>query len=114
MLMNFTMLSLFEGIKILFLLISLQTVKKEVSLYLSDGHWFVSFYNDFGEAQQIGIRATADGRAMGHGLEGCPRGCSGPANGQCVLGRCQCKPGFGGEDCSEGKSTLHYTSNMLL
>ena len=80
-------------------------MKKEVSLYLSDGHWFVSFYNDFGEAQQIGIRATADGRAMGHGLEGCPRGCSGPANGQCVLGRCQCKPGFGGEDCSEGKST---------
>ena len=86
-------------------LIPLQTVKKEVSLYLSDGHWFVSFYNDFGEAQQIGIRATAE-RAMMQG-GGCPRGCSGPANGQCVLGRCQCKPGFGGEDCSEGKYMPH-------
>ena len=77
-------------------------MKKDLALYLADGHWFVSFYNDYGEAQQIGVRVAAE-RELG---ESCPRGChSGPGNGQCVLGRCQCKPGFGGEDCGEGKSS---------
>ena len=31
----------------------------------------------------------------------CPRGCSG--NGECVLGHCQCNPGFDGPDCSLSK-----------
>ncbi len=72
-----------------------------MALYLSEGHWFVSFYNDYGDAQTVGIKVSSAARDLG---EGCPRGCSGKDHGQCVLGRCQCEPGFGGDDCSQGES----------
>ncbi|XP_045480143.1 teneurin-m isoform X2 [Harmonia axyridis] len=70
-------------------------VKKEVTHYMEQGHWFLSLYNDDGDAQEITFIATiADD--MTHN---CPNGCSG--KGECLMGHCQCNPGFGGDDCSE-------------
>lgn len=71
---------------------------KSLALFLSEGHWFVSLYNDYGDSQRVALSAAA-AAAM---TEACPSGCSGEDNGRCVDGRCECKPGFGGEDCSQG------------
>ena len=72
-------------------------VSKSLALFLSEGHWFLSFYNDYGDSQSVDLRISPS-REMS---DNCPRGCNG--KGQCVLGRCQCQAGFGGEDCSQGK-----------
>ncbi|XP_050300174.1 teneurin-m isoform X3 [Anthonomus grandis grandis] len=70
-------------------------VKKEVTHYMEQGHWFLSLYNDDGDPQEIIMEAeVADD--MTHN---CPNGCSG--KGECLMGHCQCNPGFGGDDCSE-------------
>lgn len=64
---------------------------------MEPGHWFISLYNDDGDEQEITFyAAVADDMT-----QNCPNGCSG--NGQCLLGHCQCNPGFGGDDCSESK-----------
>ncbi|XP_072394437.1 teneurin-m isoform X1 [Diabrotica undecimpunctata] len=71
------------------------TVKKEVTHYMEQGHWFLSLYNDDGDPQEVTFVAiVADD--MTHN---CPNGCSG--KGECLMGHCQCNPGFGGDDCSE-------------
>ncbi|KAJ8911461.1 hypothetical protein NQ315_013565 [Exocentrus adspersus] len=71
------------------------TVKKEVTHYMEQGHWFLSLYNDDGDPQEVTfVAAIADD--MTHN---CPNGCSG--KGECLMGHCQCNPGFGGDDCSE-------------
>ncbi|KAJ8984541.1 hypothetical protein NQ317_006827 [Molorchus minor] len=71
------------------------TVKKEVTHYMEQGHWFLSLYNDDGDSQEVTfVAAVADD--MTHN---CPNGCSG--KGECLMGHCQCNPGFGGDDCSE-------------
>ncbi|KAJ1529492.1 hypothetical protein ONE63_006265 [Megalurothrips usitatus] len=70
-------------------------MKKEVSHYLEQGHWFLSLYNDDGDPQEVSFMAEVSEDLTTN----CPNGCSG--KGECVLGHCQCKPGFGGEDCSE-------------
>ena len=64
---------------------------------MREGHWFVSLYNDFGDAQTVDVVAALSLEMT----EGCPNGCNG--HGECVLGRCQCESGYGGEDCSQGK-----------
>lgn len=72
-------------------------MKKEVTHYMEQGHWFLSLYNDDGDPQEVSfIAAIADD--MTHN---CPNGCSG--KGECLMGHCQCNPGFGGDDCSESK-----------
>ncbi|RZF37225.1 hypothetical protein LSTR_LSTR014116 [Laodelphax striatellus] len=71
------------------------SVKKEVTHYLEPGHWFLSLYNDDGDPQQITFVAAVS-QDMTHN---CPSGCSG--KGACLMGHCQCNPGFGGDDCSE-------------
>ncbi|XP_072941823.1 teneurin-m isoform X2 [Epargyreus clarus] len=71
------------------------SVKKEVTHYMEQGHWFLSLYNDDGDPQEISfILIVAED--MTHN---CPNGCSG--KGECLMGHCQCQPGFGGDDCSE-------------
>eukprot|EP00475_Leptophrys_vorax_P003770 TRINITY_DN12201_c0_g1_i4.p1 TRINITY_DN12201_c0_g1~~TRINITY_DN12201_c0_g1_i4.p1 ORF type:complete len:399 (+),score=66.33 TRINITY_DN12201_c0_g1_i4:695-1891(+) len=39
----------------------------------------------------------------------CPNGCSG--NGDCKLGVCDCKPGFGGADCSISSTSVEISAN---
>ncbi|XP_065347700.1 teneurin-m isoform X4 [Cloeon dipterum] len=74
---------------------SATSVKKEVTHYMEQGHWFLSLYNDDGDPQEISfVAAVAEDMT-----ESCPNGCSG--KGECLLGHCKCTPGFGGEDCSE-------------
>ncbi|KAK7861848.1 hypothetical protein R5R35_013485 [Gryllus longicercus] len=71
------------------------TVKKEVTHFMEQGHWFLSLYNDDGDAQEVSF-VTVVAEDM---TQNCPNGCSG--KGECLLGHCQCNPGFGGDDCSE-------------
>ncbi|XP_072158624.1 teneurin-m isoform X3 [Bemisia tabaci] len=71
------------------------SVKKEIMHYLEPGHWFLSLYNDDGDAQEVILVAAVSDELT----KSCPGGCNG--KGQCLMGRCQCTPGFGGEDCSE-------------
>ena len=80
----------------IFLFYFQRTVEKRLSLFLREGHWFVSLYNDFGDAQTVDMVAALALEMT----EGCPNGCNG--HGECVLGRCQCESGYGGEDCSQG------------
>ncbi|XP_030767229.1 teneurin-m isoform X3 [Sitophilus oryzae] len=71
------------------------SVKKEVTHYMEQGHWFLSLYNDDGDPQEITfVAVVADDMT-----QNCPNGCSG--KGECLMGHCQCNPGFGGDDCSE-------------
>lgn len=78
-------------------------MKKEVSHYLEQGHWFLSLYNDDGDPQEVTfMSAVSEDMTVN-----CPNGCSG--KGECMLGHCQCKPGFGGEDCSESKMIFSNT-----
>lgn len=79
-------------------------MSREVTRYMEPGHWFISLYNDDGDEQEITFyAAVADDMT-----QNCPNGCSG--NGQCLLGHCQCNPGFGGDDCSESKWFYDFLS----
>ncbi|XP_017122860.1 teneurin-m isoform X1 [Drosophila elegans] len=71
------------------------SITREVTRYMEPGHWFVSLYNDDGDVQELTFFAAVAEDMT----QNCPNGCSG--NGQCLLGHCQCNPGFGGDDCSE-------------
>lgn len=87
---NYVFVSVFE-------ILQQPSVTREVTRYMEPGHWFISLYNDDGDEQEITFyAAVADDMT-----QNCPNGCSG--NGQCLLGHCQCNPGFGGDDCSESK-----------
>ena len=91
-------------------------VAKDSTLYMSEGHWFISLYNDFGDSQEIEFFATMSLEMT----EGCPMGCNG--HGECVLGRCKCESGYGGDDCSQGKKTsvvhfiwiLNYNEKLII
>ncbi|CAH1124665.1 unnamed protein product [Ceutorhynchus assimilis] len=92
---QYDILEVLSGFKARTTRASHSTVKKEVTHYMEQGHWFLSLYNDDGDPQEITMEAeVADD--MTHN---CPNGCSG--KGECLMGHCQCNPGFGGDDCSE-------------
>lgn len=74
-------------------------IKKEVTHYLEPGHWFVSMYNDDGDLTMVTFSASVSQDMT----VSCPNGCSG--KGECMLGHCQCNPGFSGDDCSDSKWT---------
>ncbi|KAK6625770.1 hypothetical protein RUM43_006069 [Polyplax serrata] len=71
------------------------TVKKDSKYFMEQGHWFLSLYNDDGDPQELSFTAGIAEDMT----QNCPNGCSG--KGECLLGHCQCNPGFGGDDCSE-------------
>lgn len=86
------------------------SMRREVTRYMEPGHWFLSLYNDDGDAQEVTFYAAVAEDMT----QNCPNGCSG--NGQCLLGHCQCNPGFGGDDCSESKclSVTYSIRNVIL
>ena len=72
-------------------------VDVKVVEFLEPGHWFVSLYNDDGDPQEVScVVSMARDMALS-----CPRRCN--DNGECILGRCQCKSGFAGDDCSQSQ-----------
>jgi hypothetical protein len=77
-------------------------MKKEVTRFMDPGHWFLSLYNDDGDAQEVSFVAAISEDMT----QNCPNGCSG--KGECLLGHCQCNPGFGGDDCSKSMFTILY------
>ena len=64
---------------------------------MEEGHWFVSIYNDDGAAHDVEMMPKSSKELT----EGCSNGCNG--HGDCVLGKCQCHPGYDGEHCSQSK-----------
>ncbi|XP_074109179.1 teneurin transmembrane protein Ten-m isoform X3 [Cotesia typhae] len=92
---QYDLLEVLSGFKARTTRASHPSIKKEVTHYMEPGHWFLSLYNDDGDPQEISFIAVI-AEDMTHN---CPNGCSG--KGECLLGHCQCNPGFGGEDCSE-------------
>ena len=66
---------------------------------MEQGHWFLSLYNDDGDPQELSFTAGIAEDMT----QNCPNGCSG--KGECLLGHCQCNPGFGGEDCADSEYT---------
>lgn len=76
------------------------TVKKDSKYFMEQGHWFLSLYNDDGDPQELSFTAGIAEDMT----QNCPNGCSG--KGECLLGHCQCNPGFGGDDCSDSKLLL--------
>lgn len=83
-------------------------VKKEVTHFLEPGHWFLSLYNDDGDAQEVSFEASVSEDMT----QNCPGGCSG--KGECLMGHCQCNAGFGGDDCSESKIFYHFYSPCVM
>ncbi|XP_050580564.1 teneurin-m isoform X2 [Bombus affinis] len=92
---QYDLLEVLSGFKARTTRASHPSIKKEVTHYMEPGHWFLSLYNDDGDPQEVSFIAMI-AEDMTHN---CPNGCSG--KGECLLGHCQCNPGFGGEDCSE-------------
>lgn len=78
---------------------------------MEQGHWFLSLYNDDGDPQEITFIAMV-AEEMTHN---CPNGCS--SKGECLMGHCQCQPGFGGDDCSKSKKyffNLNFKKIMIF
>ena len=85
------------------------SVAKTATYFLPAGHWFLSLYNDDGDANEVSFVA----RVAPELTRNCPKGCSG--RGECVLGKCQCHAGFDGPDCGQSKckesNSVHLTTN---
>ncbi|XP_042864966.1 teneurin-m-like isoform X4 [Penaeus japonicus] len=69
-------------------------VELTVEEVLEAGEWFLSIYNDDGDPHQVNLVIT-----RGPGGGECPQRCH--ERGNCILGRCQCAPGYSGIDCSQ-------------
>ena len=70
---------------------------------MEGGHWFISVYNDDGEAQPLEVMLTDHGSNSCGGENGGV--CNG--NGECVDGQCVCAPGFDGQFCTQSKLNFY-------
>lgn len=61
------------------------------------GRWFLAVYNDDLQRQEVGISLSLTNEVA----TPCPDDCNG--RGQCVNGKCVCRDGFTGTDCSTSK-----------
>ena len=68
------------------------------------GRWFLALYNDDDVAQQVAVSLTLTTEVT----TPCPDDCNG--RGHCVSGKCICRDGFAGTDCSTSNATLFLTS----
>jgi len=75
-------------------------VRRVNNFFMEEGHWFVSLYNDDGGAHDVEMMPKSSKELT----EGCSNGCNG--HGDCVLGKCQCHPGYDGEHCSQSVCPL--------
>ncbi|XP_064078294.1 teneurin-m-like isoform X3 [Macrobrachium nipponense] len=69
-------------------------VEIAVEEVLEAGEWFLSLYNDDGDPHQVALVIS-----RGPGVGECPQRCN--DRGDCILGRCQCRAGYSGVDCSQ-------------
>ena len=67
------------------------------------GRWFIALYNDDVVHQEVAISLTLTNEVA----TPCPEDCNG--RGQCVAGKCVCRDGFTGVDCSTSK---HLPSSL--
>lgn len=81
------------------------------------GRWFLAIYNDDLRRQEVAISLTLTDEVA----TPCPDDCNG--RGQCLNGKCLCRDGFAGIDCSTSNSIhntplysviLVHTTYMLL
>ena len=107
---------------------------------MEEGHWFVSVYNDDGDEHnvvlvpqnsQVTIKntnkqtkpatetnihrrslQTSNKGILQELTEGCVNGCHG--HGACVLGKCQCHPGFDGDHCSQSEQLFIIIMFILI
>lgn len=61
------------------------------------GRWFLAVYNDDLQRQEVAIGLTLTNEVA----TPCPDDCNG--RGQCLNGKCLCRDGFAGNDCSTSK-----------
>ena len=64
------------------------------------GRWFVAVYNDDLQRQEVGISLSLTNEVA----TPCADDCNG--RGQCLNGKCLCRDGFAGTDCSISTSSL--------
>ncbi len=72
------------------------------------GRWFRAVYNDDLQRQEVAIGLTLTNEVA----TPCPDDCNG--RGQCLNGKCLCRDGFAGTDCSTSKTLLFFLSFFLL
>lgn len=82
-------------------------VELTVEEVLEAGEWFLSIYNDDGDPHQVNLVIT-----RGPGGGECPQRCH--ERGNCILGRCQCAPGYSGIDCSQGWQRIFVFIDLFL
>lgn len=70
------------------------------------GRWFLAVYNDDSQRQEVAIGLTLTNEVA----TPCPDDCNG--RGQCLNGKCVCRDGFAGTDCST--STNSNFPQLLL
>ena len=61
------------------------------------GRWFLAVYNDDSQRQDVAVGLTLTNEVA----TPCPDDCNG--RGQCLNGKCLCRDGFAGTDCSTSK-----------
>ena len=74
------------------------TYNTSLVIPVEPGRWFIAVYNDDLQRHQIDIALILTNEVA----TPCPDDCNG--RGQCLNGKCVCRDGFAGTDCSTSKS----------